>query len=120
MVEGIIKNCGEASFDSADDANIPVDIWLRPIEKEYQRVEEIYGEDDSPPVRFTPTWELKASNYMPRRAAVEEGEAFYAVADNREELIDIVKNTIIPIYKKALVKLERICEGTEDNLYYWD
>ena len=92
---------GDLSFDRADDANIPVDIWL---------TQTINGDGD---------WELSAANYMPRRQRIVP-DAYYARSSDREDLNRIIRNKIIPLYKAALLQLEKMLEEpTAGNLYYW-
>lgn len=96
----MVEETGEISFEEADDANIPVDIWLE------QDLE-------------TNKWKLWANNYMPRKARLSGEASYEALADTREELEDIIKKKIIPLYEVALQKLQAICKRKADNLYYW-
>jgi len=90
IIEGEIE-------ELCDDANIPVDIWLS-----YENL----------------AWNLRASNYMPRRGRVSE-EGIDIRATTREELAEIIKNQIIPLYETALKQLNLIVEGKAECLYYW-
>lgn len=89
------------SFDSADDANVPVDVWLMAPEA---------GEDE---------WELRAANYMPRKDRVQP-EAYITRSTSKEELQSIVRDKILPLYRIAVAKLEAITTGDDDHLYYWE
>jgi hypothetical protein len=88
------------SFDSADDANIPVDIWLHAPDEE------------------CPSWRLLAANYMPRKGCLHP-HGYEVRADNREELNAIVRDKILPLYRVATAQLEAIANGEADHLYYW-
>lgn len=92
-----IEERGECSFSGADDANIPVDIWL-------------CNEDGA--------WKLTASNYMPRKGRIAT-EVYEATAPTREELAILVRERIVPLYRNALAALQAIGDGTLDHLYYW-
>jgi len=99
-------DAGDCSFDSADDANIPVDVWLSLTE-----------DDDS--FKNEGKWRLHASNYMPRRARVDDS-AYCVYSDNKEELDAIIREKILPLYKRAMNLLEGMCSSTEGgSLYYW-
>lgn len=88
----------EMLFAEADDANIPVDIWL-----------ELDGE----------RWVLRASNYMPRKGYVHDG-AYRAEADTREELVALLEQHVLPLYRTAVSQLEDVCRTSgEGHLYYW-
>lgn len=102
MTENVIS-----SLDEFDDANIPVDIWLHTL-----------TEDDT---EYTDgfRYKLTASNYMPRKQRIEE-EALSIISDNKEELQALIKEKIIPIYQKAIDVLNKMVDGTTNNLYYWN
>lgn len=85
-------------FNHADDANVPVDIWLMP-------------RDDG-------KWILYASCYQPRRMQVLE-HAFEFVADTRAECVKVLQEHVIPMYVLALNELHRIAAGATNHLYYW-
>lgn len=89
------------NLDTADDANIPVNIWL-------------YKEEEEEDI-----WRLKADNYMPRRNCVAT-DAYLAESKDRKELTDLIEIYILPLYKTACKKLEKMVTGEEDNLYYWE
>lgn len=96
---------GSIPVDAANDANIPVNIWL------------IRGEDDD-----TGYWILYADNYMPRRGSLT-GESTYRVrAKDRDVLVELVHTHWLPLYQAAvrvLAKLEPDAGGAA-GLYYWN
>jgi len=103
----MIKEKGEIPFGEADETNIPVDVWLTETENDET------GAKDG-------TWTLRAANYMPRRGAVVGG-SYEAVSDKREELVELIKQHVLPLYETAVKKLQTICEGgAQDHLYYWE
>lgn len=104
----MFANYGEYPIESANHANIPVDIWLTPVDESESDVE----------VDFVPKYSLTASNYMPRKGVVDEG-AYQYYADNREELVELVNKHVMPLYKNASVRLAGICSGINNSLYYW-
>jgi len=124
-----MRDLGECSFDSADDSNIPVDIWLTKaepedveddiddFEEEDAREGGLYDESEAHKPDPSDLWTLKAANYCPRKGEAYGG-AFRAVG-TREELTLIIKTRIIPLYQTALKVLEGMVAGTEENLYYW-
>lgn len=87
------------SFDQADDANIPVDIWL----EKYDETEEDIPED----MKYV----LRAGNYMPMKERVEGG--FIVYSDNLAELQEIIKTKILPLYEVAVNKITDMIELTE-------
>lgn len=101
----MVEDKGEIPFDKADEANIPVNIWL---------LEEKDDDDDNK----TGRWELTASNYTPRKGVLYEG-VYKATADSRDELADLIREHIIPLYETAVKKLQAVCEGGAKGLYYW-
>lgn len=106
------KNVSDLSIEGANDANVPVDIWIKQVTKD-NKDEYLYVQVGS--------WVLNASNYMPRRARLSEGGDGYLVeADTREELVELLKKHVLPLYKNALAKLEGMITGTCTHLYYWD
>lgn len=99
-------DAGDCSFDDADDANIPVNVWLS-----------LTDEDEENKERGK--WQLHAANYMPRRDMVSD-EAYHVYSDNKEELDTIVREKILPLYKRAMNLLEEMCSNPEGGaLYYW-
>ena len=100
----MIKEKGEIPFGEADGSSIPVDVWLTETENDKTR------EKDG-------TWTLRAANYIPRKGVVEG--SYEAVSDKREELVELIKRHVLPLYETAVKKLRAICEDGADNLYYW-
>jgi hypothetical protein len=111
-----MKNTGEMSFENADDANVPVDIWLTEVD---QTDDECYKQDEN---GFDTTesykFKLRASNYMPRKCRIAE-DTYCVYADTREELAAILKKNVVPLYANAAKKIEAMMAGAGDNLYYW-
>lgn len=99
----MVDEIGDMEFSSADNANIPVDIWLE-------------QENEGP---YKGKWSLSAANYMPRKAAVGD-EAYKAIADTREELVALIKEHIVPLYERAMSHLQSMINGSGKSLYYWD
>ncbi len=95
----IIDN-GECDIDTADDANIPVNIWL--------------VLDDE-----TKEWRLTAGNYMPRKNLVRD-DAYDMTCATREPLASIITEKWLPLYRTAVAKLERVASGGGESLYYWN
>ena len=62
---------------------------------------------------------LAANNYMPRKASCEGELAYLVFADTREELVELIKEHIIPLYENALSILNEMCNGSKSCLYYW-
>ncbi|MEK7493850.1 MAG: hypothetical protein AAB630_01700 [Patescibacteria group bacterium] len=56
---------------------------------------------------------------MPRKCAVVEG-SYEAVSDKKEELVELIQRHILPLYEAAVKKLQTICDGGAQDLYYWD
>ena len=99
-----MQDVGDIDFGSADDANVPVDVWLK-------------EESDNIDVRDAGGWRLSAANYCPRKDNVYEGA--YEVWGTREELVEVIKTKILPLYQTATDILQMMCQGTADHLYYW-
>lgn len=88
------RDLGEISIDEANDANVPVGVFIYKSEE---------GE------HFT----LRADNFMPRKNCA--GEGMYEVqARSREDLVELVKKYIVPLYKAAVQSLEE-----NGELYYF-
>ena len=100
----MIENSGELSIDLADDANVPVNIFISEVE------EGDYHEDDQPEWA---THVLNADNFMPRKERVAHG-TYLVFADNEEELRALVQKHVVPLYEQALERLK-----THSTLYYW-
>lgn len=94
----MMENNSDFGIDDFDDANIPVDIRLEKLGDKYV---------------------LTASNYMPRKDAICEGVLGIS-SNNKQELMDIVKDKFLPIYEKAVQALIDISEGKREDLYYWN
>ncbi len=111
----MIENTGNINIEEADDANIPVDIWLKPYaDTEIDQFPIYEGEQDT-----TNLWCLCANNYMPRKARLS-GEGAYIVWGTKEELQEIIRKYIIPLYQVALKILKGISNGNGfTHLYYW-
>lgn len=105
-----ITELGDCSFSGAGDANIPVDLWLRP--PGHEDTEDEDGDTDD-------KWVLTAGNYQPRKARVTAEGTFRAAADTREELVGLVQEHVVPLYETALTVLKQIVAGEADHLYYW-
>ena len=101
----MIEEKGERSFSEANDANIPVDVWLTETENDET------GENAG-------TWTLCAANYIPRRGEVTK-DAYKAVSEKREELVELIRQHILPLYETAVKKLQAVCDGGAQDLYYW-
>lgn len=85
----------ECSFESMNDANVPVNIRISEPDEENNK------------------WVLSADNYMPRRARIAV-DAYSVEADTREELELLVQERIVPLYEAALLNLR-----SKNELYYW-
>ncbi len=100
---------GECSIEHAvNDANVPVCIFISKV----LEGEAYYGEYE---------WNLTADNYMPRKNRVAS-EAYDVYSNDRGVLERIVKERILPLYRAAVTRLERIGEQDKNNttcLYYW-
>lgn len=102
------ESVGPLNIQDFDDANIPVCIFLTEAEIEKDK-------DPEQDWKF----QLTAHNYMPRKDNVEE-DALLVYSDNKEELQQLVKQYILPLYQNAITQLNGIINGTNDSLYYWD
>ena len=100
----MVEEKGEIPFSGANDLNIPVNIWLL----------ETKGEDG----KKDGTWTLRANNFLPRKDRVET-DMYEAVSEKREELVDLIKKHILPLYETAVKKLQAVCNGTGNELYFW-
>jgi len=104
----MVETIGDCNVDCIDDANIPVDIWL--LQADNKDVADKYrckiGQ-----------WVLHANNYMPRTG--ECSGTYIFVSDNKDELLEIIKTKIIPLYQTALNILNDMVVGKSTNLYYW-
>ncbi len=100
-----LEEYGELEFSTADDANIPVSIFLSEIE------------DDDENENANHKWKLTADNYMPRKGRASD-TAYEATAPTREALVEVIKKYILPLYQTAIANLNAMIEGTNGSLYY--
>ncbi len=100
----MIESLGECNVQTMDDANVPVDIWFKSPDCDYNK--------------HPGKWTLTAGNYMPRKGRVSQ-EAYCFVADTQEELSALVEEHIIPLYLAAINILQRMATGKPTSLYYW-
>ena len=105
-MEKLYRDCGEIKITNADNANIPVDIWISPRD-----------EGDSAPE----AWKLYANNYMPRRGYLSGNSSYKAYSDSREVLVELVKKHWLPLYQVAVDILSTMEPNENGNarLYYW-
>lgn len=96
----VYESSDKMDFRRADDANVPVDIWLLPPDEDCAR------------------WTLKAANYMPRKGHLHP-DGYEQTADTREELAALVAAHVLPLYRIAVAQIEAIAAGDADHLYYW-
>lgn len=80
----------------ANDANIPVNSFMLPPDEESKK------------------WRWIADNFMPRKCRVEEG-AYGIEAKTQEEILQAVREHVVPIYEAALTNLKARGEN-----YYWE
>jgi hypothetical protein len=111
----MIESIGDLDPDIADNANVPVNVWLMQI-TENGAGDSLCRSDADPDWA---TWVLTADNYMPRKARVTQ-DAYRIVATSREELAAIVRDSWMPLYELAAGVMREICEGTQTHLYYWE
>jgi len=97
----MFENTGDMAIESANDANIPVNIFITRA-----------GENVSH------KWELSADNFMPGKNRAAEG-AYCVEADTKRELLGLIKHYVLPLYKIALRQVEALAEGKVDCFYYW-
>lgn len=89
-----IRNIGEMELDGMDDANIPVVCFLLEPEEE--------GD----------FWTWTAVNFMPRKECC--GGTWTVEADSKEELLEWIREKVVPLYAAALSNLEKFGAN-----YYW-
>lgn len=92
----MIKSIGEMGLEEANEMNVPVQIFI------------------SEPSESETAWELCANNYMPRKNLISECQYKY-LADNKEELVELVRKYVVPLYEVAVARLKDAGE-----LYYWE
>lgn len=102
----MVIQTGEVPFEEAFVSCIPVDIWL--VENENSET----GVKDG-------TWTLRAASYLPHKSSITEN-TFIATSENRDDLVQLLKTYVIPLYEAASKKLQAICDGKTDRLYKWD
>lgn len=91
----------EMRFEECDDANVPVDIWLRAPDEDCRK------------------FVLHAGNYMPRKGVVTD-HAYHQEFDTRDEAVACLKKYVLPMYETALLAIHEIAAGARECLYYWD
>jgi len=103
----VYEDQGEIAIEHADDSNVPVDIHLGPAEDDA-------GEE------IPDLWELRASNYMPRKGVVVEGN-YCAQSADREVLAALVRQHWLPLYLAAVQALATLTpdEDRTAGLYKW-
>jgi hypothetical protein len=115
----MIEETGELRIADANDANVPVDIWLRsPGKWKLEGCFDYDGEQDT-----SNLWLLTANNYMPRKARLGNPVKWcYEVWGTEAELRELVKKHVLPLYVAAVEVLQGIADGKEnhDHLYYWE
>ena len=99
MVKTVTNDVTPASLN---DMNIPVNIYL------------INSADEN----FAPVWKLTYDVFHPRHGDVVQ-EVYEATSDNREELVALVRQYILPLYETALVLVKDIISGKSSALHYW-
>jgi len=112
----MIESLGELEFP-ADDANIPVNIFIEEVDAKGCALPEETTITDFE-VTGQKYWRLTADNFMPRRTTINQ-DAYQYVATTREELNDLVKREILPLYQVALDLVKDMSEGKQNLLYYW-
>jgi hypothetical protein len=113
----MIENRGELEIRNADDANVPVDIWVSQINND--SFNNGYGDKISQD--DIGKWELHANNYMPRRASLaEDCDAYFIVADTKEEIAELIEKYILPLYRVAIEVLTDMAATGKGHLYYWE
>ena len=102
----MLDETGECTFDGADDANIPVNIFISTPE-------------DNEDTEDAGKWSIKADNFMPGKAGIGQS-TYQATADSREELIELVTKYVLPLYTTALQQLNNVIQGKANSFYYWE
>ena len=103
----MIEEYGEMTFADFDEANIPVNIFFSQIDEDDEEYENGFR------------WRILAENFMPRKQTIV-GYAAEALSDNKEELQELIKKYVVPLYESALRKLKGMVSGDCDNFYYWE
>lgn len=109
---------GEEELSGCDDANIPCNIFITEVTEDdlEDLMGELQGRDDVPE-GWKPKWKLTADNFMPRKGLWDGANKY--VADTKEELTDLVKEHVLPMYKIAFDAITAMSEGKRDSFYYW-
>lgn len=113
-----MQNYGDIEIEEANEANIPVDIWVNEITDEF--LEDNDDTDDNIYQNNRGKWVLKADNYMPRKSRLSGENAYLVIFDSYEELAEAVSTYILPLYQTAVSVLEAIISKNQDHLYYWN
>lgn len=90
-----IDDLGEWPITKCDEANVPLNIVI------------------SEPDEFNARWTLLADNFKPLNATIEI-ESYEIEADSKEDLLAIVNEIILPLYKAAVFQLE-----TKGTCFFW-
>lgn len=90
----MLRDTGDLAIEEADDANVPVICLL------------------SEPDRENGLWVWDARNFMPRKERC--GGDFRLEADTKEEIMEVLRKHVIPLYEKALKNMKENGEN-----YYW-
>lgn len=90
----MIRDTGEMSIESCDDANIPVVCFM------------------NKPDRENGMWSWTAVNFMPRKERC--GASYKLEADTKEEIMEVLRKHVIPLYQVAFENMR----DTGYN-YYW-
>jgi hypothetical protein len=92
----MILDNGIIQFSEANEHNIPVNLTLSQIN---------HPED----TQNHNKWKLTAHNYMPRKHDLDNHEIMYeALADAKQELVDLLITHVQPIYQQALNTINKI------------
>lgn len=94
-----------------DSSNVPVNVWL-----------EAFDADGRPELAKRYPWaryQLRAANYMPRKNYVSIG-VYLVLAEDVEDLKTLLREKVLPLYKNAVAKIEKMIEKGEGDCYYWD
>ena len=90
-----LRSTGEMDIDAMNEMNVPVVCWLLEPETE--------GEP----------WSWSAVNFMPRKECC--GSSWRIEADSKDEILEFVRQRVVPLYRAALENLESLGEN-----YYWE
>jgi len=91
----MIEDKGDIPIDGCDDANIPVNGFVRPPDNDSKK------------------WVFYADNFMPRKGHISQRQ-YELEADTKEELLEAIRKHVVPLYETAL-------RNWKDNgcCYYW-